>query len=785
MKIHVVTAAVLLLALLCGAGEKVSGQHSWMPLNAPVVEIDGIRWAVQELPDKGTCWIWPEVQKDPNSPTGNGLVRKAKMPKHVIIPSEVEVELPKEGKVKLRVLTTFWSAFEGCDELEEVTIPESFTEISGHSFKKCKNLRKVHIGRLQKIRIGENAFRGCTSLASIDLPFGTLSIKSGAFDGSGLTSIAIPGTVDTIYTFAFENCTALKEVYLMHGVRNIQQGAFSTYGNLDAITIPSSVKTIGSEDFINGGRAGSVVGESGIKAVYLLADMDNVEHSVRPFSDVSTGFELYVHEGVKDKIKSADWAAGLDIKECYKVTFKDGDEVFYEQLVPVDAPEKKAKTPPCTPAKEGREFAHWVFEGQAYDFTADVTKDITLQAKYEGKSRVTFDANGGTLEGKTAWEIETEDKVEDPGTPEHPDKRAFKYWVEKGSITAFDFTKTVVRDIALQALWATYKVTLNANGGVLADGVDREQVLAFDQSTSKPADPTKKVPARKAVDEQTAPGATEDAQFLGWAKTSASGIYEFGQVETSDVTLTAQWDKYILTFDADGGSFACPSMQVAAGEAPDILKAGLPTKEGYRFVQWTYKGEPFVFSAHPMHSDVTVKAEYRIVPRIAKIEVVGKGVLEEMVKVVEKSVEEGKPVTITVDDKVKDRLAKIEVIYRENNEDKTIVVDPKADPLTFLMPAAVVTLRVSFSDAVNPVESRLLAKSSVVTNPVSQVLVLQNVAEADRVEVYSLLGVLQHAQAVRGADQVAVDVRDWANGVYLVRLVARDGDRSLRVVVSR
>lgn len=784
MKIHVVTAAVLLLALLCGAGEKVSGQHSWMPLNAPVVEIDGIRWAVQALKAKGTCWIWPEMLKDPdpNSPTGR--VRKAKMPKHLIIPSEVEVELPKEGKVKLRVLSTFWSSFQGCDELEEVTIPESFTEISAHSFRECKNLKKVHIGRLQKIRIAENAFLGCTSLASIDLPVGTLSIKSGAFAGSGLTSIAIPGTVDTIYTFAFENCTALKEVYLMHGVRNIEQGAFSTYGNLDAITIPSSVKTIGGVDFASGVWAGSVVGESGIKAVYLLANMDNVKHTTRPFSDVSTGFKLYVHKGVKDKIKSADWAAGLDIKECYKVTFKDGDEVFYEQLVPADG-SGKAKTPPCTPANKGRKFVNWVYEGQAYDFNADVTKDITLQAKYEGKSRVTFDANGGTLGGKTAWEIETEDKVENPGTPEHPDKRVFKYWVEKGSINAFDFTKTVGRDIALQALWATYKVTLNPNGGVLADGVDREQVLAFDQPTSKPADPTKKVPARKAVEEQTAPGATEDAQFLGWAKTSASGIYEFGQVETSDVTLTAQWDKYILTFDADGGSFACPSMQVAAGKAPDILKADPPTKEGYRFVQWTYNGEPFVFSAHPMYSDITVKAEYRIVPRIAKIEVVGKGVLEEMVKVVEKSVEEGKPVTITVDDKVKDRLEKIEVIYRENNEDKTIVVDTKADPLTFVMPAAVVTLRVSFSDAVSPVESRLLARSSVVANPVSQVLVLQNVAEAERIEVYSLLGVLQHAQAVRGADQVAVDVRGWANGVYLVRLVARDGDRSLRVVVSR
>ena len=51
-----------------------------------------------------------------------------------------------------------------------------------------------------------------------------------------------------------------------------------------------------------------------------------------------------------------------------------------------------------------------------------------------------------------------------------------------------------------------------------------------------------------------------------------------------------------------------------------------------------------------------------------------------------------------------------------------------------------------------------------------------------RVEVYSVVGAQVHAEALRGEPRVAIDARGWASVVYVVRVVASDGERTLRVV---
>ena len=54
--------------------------------------------------------------------------------------------------------------------------------------------------------IGKNAFRDCTSLASVTIPNGVTSIGGQAFDGcSSLASITIPDSVTSIGNYAFYN----------------------------------------------------------------------------------------------------------------------------------------------------------------------------------------------------------------------------------------------------------------------------------------------------------------------------------------------------------------------------------------------------------------------------------------------------------------------------------------------------------------------------------------------------------------------------------------------------
>ena len=59
---------------------------------------------------------------------------------------------------------------------------------------------------------------------------------------------------------------------------------------------------------------------------------------------------------------------------------------------------------------------------------------------------------------------------------------------------------------------------------------------------------------------------------------------------------------------------------------------------------------------------------------------------------------------------------------------------------------------------------------------------LEGMERAARVEVYSVVGARVHAETLRGEPRVVIDAHGWAHGVYVVRVVASDGERTLRVV---
>ena len=80
------------------------------------------------------------------------------------------------------------------------------------------------------------------------------------------------------------------------------------------------------------------------------------------------------------------------------------------------------------------------------------------------------------------------------------------------------------------------------------------------------------------------------------------------------------------------------------------------------------------------------------------------------------------------------------------------------------------------------VESVQLAAVRAVRNPVGEALELEGMERAARVEVYSVAGARVHAEALRGTPRVVIDAQGWASGVYVVRVVASDGERTLRVV---
>ena len=80
------------------------------------------------------------------------------------------------------------SAFQNMASLENVVLPSSATAIGEQAFKGCEHLTSVNLSKVEKI--GTSAFEGCTKLGEVDLTQVT-SLGASAFAGCTLSLIHI------------------------------------------------------------------------------------------------------------------------------------------------------------------------------------------------------------------------------------------------------------------------------------------------------------------------------------------------------------------------------------------------------------------------------------------------------------------------------------------------------------------------------------------------------------------------------------------------------------------
>ena len=142
-------------------------------------------------------------------------------------------------------------AFQSCEALNSVNIPNSVTSIGNYVFSRCTSLTSVDIPN-SVTSIGNGAFSNCESLTSIDIPNSITSIKSYAFSRCiSLTSVDIPNSVTSIKSYAFSTCISLTSVDIPNSVTSIGDDAFSICKNLKSIDIPNSVTSIGEGAFMH------------------------------------------------------------------------------------------------------------------------------------------------------------------------------------------------------------------------------------------------------------------------------------------------------------------------------------------------------------------------------------------------------------------------------------------------------------------------------------------------------------------------------------------------------
>ena len=140
-------------------------------------------------------------------------------------------------------------AFNWCESLESITIPDGVKSIGNHAFAGCSALESITIPD-SVLSIGDSAFEGCTALESITIPDSVLSIGYSAFEEcSALKSITIPGSVLSIGQRTFAGCSGLESAIIADGVTSIGDDTFLNCTNLVNVSLPDSLTSIGSDTF--------------------------------------------------------------------------------------------------------------------------------------------------------------------------------------------------------------------------------------------------------------------------------------------------------------------------------------------------------------------------------------------------------------------------------------------------------------------------------------------------------------------------------------------------------
>ena len=135
------------------------------------------------------------------------------------------------------------------ESITKVIISDGVTRIGSLAFFQCSNLESITIPDSVK-SIEENAFNNCTALKSVKIPSGVEKINDWTFsDCASLSSIEIPTSVTHIGEFAFDKCKSLTKIVIPNSVEVIDGYAFYLSG-LESITLPDSLKSIGSSAFV-------------------------------------------------------------------------------------------------------------------------------------------------------------------------------------------------------------------------------------------------------------------------------------------------------------------------------------------------------------------------------------------------------------------------------------------------------------------------------------------------------------------------------------------------------
>ncbi len=151
-------------------------------------------------------------------------------------------------------------AFSGCTNIGAINIPNSVTSIEQSAFRNCEAATSLNLGS-GVVTIGKAAFAYCYGLTSLDIPANVKTLErndgsaTGVFASTGLTSLVIPNTLESLGREAFANCPDLETVTIGTGVTYIDHLVFAGCPKLSVVNynvteIPSVAEMHGDQVLI-------------------------------------------------------------------------------------------------------------------------------------------------------------------------------------------------------------------------------------------------------------------------------------------------------------------------------------------------------------------------------------------------------------------------------------------------------------------------------------------------------------------------------------------------------
>lgn len=220
-------------------------------------------------------------------------------------------------------VTTIEDAVFVASGLTSVTIPKNVTSIGSDAFRGCSSLASITVNAETPPTLGTRAFDN-TNDCPIYVPEGSVEAYKAAWSQYAdrivgynpnalfnsivdrrVKSINIPDSVASIGDYAFSGCSALTSVTIPDSVTTIGRYAFSECSRLTSVTIPNTVTSIGTYAFSGVGRnevMDSIEIPGSVKKIsdYMFSESTNVKHIILNEGTTSIGQRAFYFTGLQN-----------------------------------------------------------------------------------------------------------------------------------------------------------------------------------------------------------------------------------------------------------------------------------------------------------------------------------------------------------------------------------------------------------------------------------------------------------------------------------------------------